>query len=170
MGLIENLTPQFHQDLIDGENSDKQPSEIANAARKKYGSIVQDRISDEVQGRYVLAGHVQQLVQKLQRSPFHGIIVPVCASLHSKAVNRETYERDVAPFLNITQRKDFALFMKRVRDSQAQHAATVEQARKNLQGQKALLVVRALSRYNSFVHDLIFLQHYCRLKRIKESS
>jgi hypothetical protein len=145
------LTPQFHQDLIDGESSDKQPSEIADAARKKYGSIVQERISDEVKGRYVLAGHVQQLVQKLQRSPFYGIIVPVCASLQSKAVNRETYERDVAPFMNSTQRKDFAVFMKRFRDSQALHAATVEQARKNLQGQKSLLVVGLLSTQSQLV-------------------
>ncbi len=141
MALIESLTPKFHQDLIDGEISERQPHEIASAARKKYGSMVQERISDEVQGKYVLAGHVQQLVQKLQRSPFFGIIVPVCASLQSKAVHRETYERDVAPFMNSTQRKDFAVYMKRVRESQALHAATVEQARQTLQGKKAVLVV-----------------------------
>jgi hypothetical protein len=143
LALIENLTPQFHQDLIDGESSDKHPNEIAKFAQKKYGSIVQERISNEVQGKYVLAGHVQQLVQKLQRSPFFGIIVPVCASLQSKAVNKQTYERDVAPFMNSNQRKDFAVFMKRVRDSQAQHAATVEQARTHLEGKKGLLVVSA---------------------------
>lgn len=141
MALIENLTPQFHQDLIDGESSDKHPNEIAKFAQKKYGSIVQERISNEVQGKYVLAGHVQQLVQKLQRSPFSGIVVSVCCELQSKAVRKETYENDLTPFLNKLQRKDFVLFMKRVREVRAQNAAMVEQVRKRLQGQKMLVVV-----------------------------
>jgi len=146
------LTPQFHQDLIDGESSQLLPTEIANAARKKYGSVIQDRIADETKGMYVLAGHVQQLIQKLQRSPFFGIVVQVCASLQSNVVGKETYENDVLPFLNKAQRKDFAVFMKRIRNTRAQHAAAVEQLRIHLEGQKSTLV------------------HYCRQRRIKETG
>ena len=97
--------------------------------------------TDELKGKFVLPGHVQQLVQKLQRSPFFGIVVPVCVTLQSKAVTKETYENDVIPFLNKLQRNDFALFMKRVKEMRAQQAATVEQVRQRLQGQKVLLVV-----------------------------
>lgn len=141
MALIEKCTPQFHQDLIDGESSDITPTDIKNAAIKKYGAIILERVTDELKGKFVLPGHVQQLVQKLQRSPFFKIVVPVCVTLQSKAVTKETYENDVIPFLNKLQRNDFALFMKRVKEMRAQQAATVEQVRQRLQGQKVLLVV-----------------------------
>ncbi len=142
MALIENYTPQFHQDLIDGESSDVTPADLKNAALKKYGAIIQERITDELKGKFVLPGHVQQLVQKLQRSPFSVIVVPVCVSLHSKAVTKETYENDVIPYLNKLQRHDFEVFMKRVREMRVQQAAVVQQVRQRLQGQRTLLVVR----------------------------
>ncbi len=208
MALIEKLTPQFHQDLLDGELSDSLSSDVAVSASRKYGSIIQKRITDDFKGKYALAGHVQvttpshtshptphthishltphtshltphthishltphtshpyltphtshltphtshltphtshitqQLVQKLQRSPFSGIVVAVCCELHSKAVRKETYENDLKPFLNKLQRKDFALFMKRVREVRAQNAAVVQQVIKRLQGQKMLVIV-----------------------------
>jgi hypothetical protein len=143
LALIEELTPQFHQDLFDGESSNVLPNAVAKAACKKYGAIIQERIIDKTKGMYVLAGHVQQLVQKLQRSPFFGIVVQVCAALQSKVVGKETYENDILPLLNKAQRKDFAVFMKRIRDTRAQHAAAVEQLRAHLQGQKISLVVSA---------------------------
>ncbi len=141
MALIEKLTPQFHQDLLDGESSNSISFDVAVSARQKYDSIIKKRITDDFKGKYALAGHVQQLVQKLQRSPFSGIVVSVCCELQSKAVRKETYENDLTPFLNKLQRKDFALFMKRVREVRAQNAAMVEQVRKRLLGQKMLVVV-----------------------------
>jgi len=144
LALIETLTPQHHQDLIDIDSSDSSSVDAATASRKKYSSIIQERIADETRGLYVLTGHVQQLVQKLQRSPFFGIVVPVCAMLQSKVVGKDSYEKDLLPFLNPSQRKDFAVFMKRIRDTRAQHAAAVELLRNHLEGQKISLVVRTM--------------------------
>jgi hypothetical protein len=59
LALIEKLTPQFHQDLLDGELSDSLSSDVAVSARRKYGSIIQKRITDDFKGKYALAGHVQ---------------------------------------------------------------------------------------------------------------
>lgn len=170
MALIEKLTLQFHQDLIDGDSCDLPLSEVAVAARRKYGFTIQERISDDFKGKYVLAGHVQQLVQKLQRSPFVGIVVPVCCALQSKAVKKESYENDLMPFLNKLQRKDLAIFMKRVNMLRAQHVAAVEQVRKRLQGQKVLLVVSVYSVTTYVCTFLTVFQHYCRERGVKESQ
>jgi hypothetical protein len=139
--LIETLTPQYLQDVVDATSGDVPKPDAANAALKRYGSIILEAILQQSKGKYVVAGHVQQLVQKLQRSPFLGIVVSVCTSLHSKMVCKETYQNDIAPFLNKMQRRDFAAFMKRVNASKAQHAAHVEKVRQQLQGQKSILVV-----------------------------